>query len=424
MKKHIHLKTLLLSALLVSFASCKDKKIDTDPQKPVVEHYGTTHGRTIIMYMVAENSLSGYHTQDINEILKSKIYIGPKDRVVVYLDDTDLPCIYAINYATEGESIGQLKPVKSYDKDVNSCNPQVLTDFIKYATSNYPAPSYALVLWSHASGWVPASRQYVQKRSFGIDNGKNTTRDNGIGMEILQLDSALTAADTHFDFILSDACFMQNIEVAYQLREHTETYIGSAAEIPAPGAPYDVLMPYIFADSLDARGLARQIVQKYVDTYRRDNQYGALLTAIDCDRLAGFAQFMASLMPVYRDRLITMDYDGVLDYFKYGVWSSSAIPYSDFYDIRGIMRRALMAEAGDVYDEWEREFKKIIVESQCTDWWYSTFNKRNNTCDLAQYSGISMHVPLAKYKQKNEPFVLTFPEYEWAKTVWTIQEHD
>lgn len=411
MRKLYYIFTILLVAL-VSLVSCKEK----ETPKPI-EHYGTNNGRTMIMYMVAENSLSSYLSSDIDEILQSKMYIGPKDKVVLYVDDTALPRIYAIDYATEASKMGDLTPVKSFEEDVNSCDPQTLADVIKYATTNYPAPSYGLVLWSHASGWMPSDRKKTKKRTFGIDNGMNTQKDINNGMEITELDSALTWAGVHFDFILSDACFMQNIEIAYQLRTHTETCIGSPAEIPAPGAPYDVLLPHIFANDIDARGMARQIVNQYVGTYRIDSQYGALLSAIDCSKMEPFAQYMAGIVSDYRDRMLTMATDSILDYNMYGQWRNS---YSDFYDMRGVMRRALMVEEVGAYEAWEREFSKILLESQCTDFWYSTYNKRNNACDKAQYSGVSMHLPLQKYSDSNSLFAKTFPELEWAKTVWML----
>ena len=47
----------------------------------------------------------------------------------------------------------------------------------------------------------------------------------------------------HFDFIMFDACFMMSVEVAYEVRNYTDYYIGSPTENPGPGAPYDKVVP-------------------------------------------------------------------------------------------------------------------------------------------------------------------------------------
>ena len=38
----------------------------------------------------------------------------------------------------------------------------------------------------------------------------------------------------HFDFILFDACFMQSVEVAYELRDYTDYCIGFQQRYQAP----------------------------------------------------------------------------------------------------------------------------------------------------------------------------------------------
>ena len=64
-------------------------------------------------------------------------------------------------------------------------------------------------------------------------------------MNIEDLKSVLQNAP-HFDFIMFDACFMQSVEVAYELRDCCDYYIGFPAENPGPGAAYDRMFPFIF----------------------------------------------------------------------------------------------------------------------------------------------------------------------------------
>jgi hypothetical protein len=72
--------------------------------------------------------------------------------------------------------------------------------------------------------------------------------------------------DYHFDFILFDACFMQAVEVAYELRACSDYFIGSPTEIPGPGAPYQTLVKSMFAIGSTEK-TAIDIAQNYYDFY-------------------------------------------------------------------------------------------------------------------------------------------------------------
>lgn len=85
-----------------------------------------------------------------------------------------------------------------------------------------------LVLWSHGRGWV----------SFGNDAA-------GHRLAIPALAKALSAFREPLRFIFFDACFMQSVEVAYELRNLTAAILASPAEMPGRGAPYDKVLPML-----------------------------------------------------------------------------------------------------------------------------------------------------------------------------------
>ena len=106
----------------------------------------------------------------------------------------------------------------------------------------YPADSYGLVYWSHADGWIPYPVPSASTRWIGQDTGEG--QDNR--MNISDFVDVLDDGMPHFDFIMFDACFMMSVEVAYEVRNYTDYYIGSPTENPGPGAPYDKVVPYMF----------------------------------------------------------------------------------------------------------------------------------------------------------------------------------
>lgn len=91
----------------------------------------------------------------------------------------------------------------------------------------------------------------------GTDGGSNY-------MDISELKDVLRNAP-HLSFLLFDACFMQSVEVVYELKEHADYIIGSPTEIPAPGAPYQKVVPAMFANNASATDIAKAYFEFYAD---------------------------------------------------------------------------------------------------------------------------------------------------------------
>lgn len=409
-------------AMVCNLSCDKDKVNKTEPEE--TPGYGTTNGRTVLVYLVAENSLATFVVNDVKEMLLGAKYLGANDRVVVYIDDRATPRIYAISFADRNKSYEELLPVMQYESDKNSSATQSLDEFIRFGETHYPAPSYGIILWSHGSGWVPPYNQPVNselrtygariRKSFGLDNELNSLSNKGYEMSI---DSLRYTLEKHrkFDFLLFDACFMQNIEVAYELRNTADFIIGSPAEIPGEGAPYDRMMHHMFSDG----NYVKPMVEAYYKGYKDlNNGYGVLLNAVRTDSLERFADITAPLVKKYKEKLMTMDHDTILNYFRWDYYPNYSYP--DFYDMRGIMQAAMSAED---YEYWDRQFNSIIECNPHTSRWFSEFNQSsNNRVYENQYSGISMHIPLKKYADRRRWFTSGYYLTEWAQKVWNDNE--
>ena len=275
---------ILTASLLI--VSCKK---DEEPEPPTPsEDYGTKNGRTVLVYAIADNDMASIAVRDISEMLAGAKYMGEKDHLIVYLDDKQTPRIYDINISSVGTTYAKLTPIYQYDTEVNSCSYEQFSSVIKFTMDNYPAPSYGLVMWSHGNGWLPATIKTIdnrkaygikalKSRSFGSDldyvDGK-PGKDKNMSIE------AIKAAIDGFgglDFLMFDACMMQNIEVAYTLRGTSKAIIGSPAEVPGEGAPYNTVLEPMFQDENYVQG----IVNKYNEYYSKSYKYGILLSAVD-----------------------------------------------------------------------------------------------------------------------------------------------
>jgi len=398
--------------MILLFASCKDEGSEM-AQDSTLSH-------TVLIYMAAENSLSSQVYDDIREMLAGHTSLTANDHLLIYLDDTSLPSIYEVTNATTATTRAGLTPVKTYEEDQNSASASVLDEVLTYVETHYPADDYGLVLWSHASGWLPllskantsalvkGTQEKVKRRTFGLDNGKNTTSNSGSQMELANLAQVLEA-HAPFRFVMFDACFMQSLEVAYELRKCTDCLVGSPAEVPGPGAPYDKVMPYMFADQFDGDGISKA----YNDYYKEiasiiENRYGGVMSCVHLDQMDAFAEMFRPLYLEYLDSLKALNYSGVLDYFFYDIYGAKmSIP--DPYDVLSVMRRVLTEED---FTEWKTAFDALCHCYHDT-YWYSAYMGYTNIQD-GECGGLAFFVPLEKYSEQGYGFSAAFRNTAWG----------
>lgn len=389
-----------------SFSACS--KDDETP--PIVSPYVVS--RTVMVYMVAENSLNKNVWADVQEMLvgMNNDTLSANDRLVIYLDDVKLPRIYVVDKTTKITQFSELVPVMTYENDVNSSSAEQLGTFIDYVKSNYPAESYGLVMWSHASGWTPSnfsgdmySETPTKRKSFGVDNGKNTTNNNGNQMNIDDMASVLQG--NAFDFIFFDACVMQTIEVAYELRDAAKWLIASPAEIPASGANYETMTRAMF--------LKDDYVNQMLTVYKQEysNAYGIVVSAVNTKALDDYAAYMKSVVAAHRSEMLNLNISSMLNYIRYGSWTTTS---PDFLDMQGIMLKVLDDEE---YAQWKGNTDKLITCVH-TGRWYSGYPKSIIAIDDAQCCGMAMFIPFEKYTYSYESFNEKYLKTSWAKAVW------
>lgn len=380
------------------------------------------YDRTVLVYMAAENSLSwedpytqkGFHQQDIDEMLQAAGDIPANSRLLVYLDDTELPRILSIEQQNGRQPI--TKVLHSYAAEHNSGDTETLRLVMEWVSENSPSLNYGLVLWSHGDAWLPAK---APQRSICIDNGRNNSySNNGTKMDIDAVADVL-AGFPRLEFIMFDACFMQAVEVAYELRHVARYIIASPAEIPNPGAPYERMLKPLFSIPFDAEGVIDGYYRAYNDSvisvfdYGSD-RYGVSLSAINCDYLDDLAAVTAEMVGKYASKEEVIDLDGVQRYYPL---SSKSRP--EFHDMNGYMLR-LVADEAD-YVRWKSAFDRAVPYAKSTAWWYSN-DARMQYVDLDTYGGVSCYVPqdVSIYTGLNTKFRSTawYAAAGWSRVGW------
>jgi len=115
----------------------------------------------------------------------------------------------------------------------NSADRNIFGRAIDSMVTGYPADSYGLIFFSHASGWLPKG-MLASPRSIVID----TETPTGERQEMEIADLAAAIPDGQFDFIIFEACLMGDVMTMYALRNKTKYVLVSVAEIVSPGYTY------------------------------------------------------------------------------------------------------------------------------------------------------------------------------------------
>ena len=380
---------LLILCTILTLVGCK-KDDDDSPQ-----HFD----RTVLIYIAGENNLAPYINEELREMVRGSYGIG-NNALVVYVDGTDdRPYIMRL---VEGEK----QNVHTLESDGFSSDPDVMREVLNYTAANYPADDYGLVLWGHATGWEIEDSTYVpsSKRAYGIDNGGNTTSNTGRSMNMYTLAQTLKAWGQPLRFILADCCQFQCVESAYELRNATDYIIGSPAEIPGIGAPYDQLGKAFFSKD---EHFYESIVDEYFEQVTGDGSQRTPLSVIKTSKLDTLAfateKALKTFLPLADGTYPKMD--GLL-YYRGNTSDNKA---STMYDMNDFMLHYTDSAA---YANWKKVFDQTVIYRKHPDpskdeTWMTNHQIKAIIFTYVtdeRYGGISMFVPQDRTGSWYQPF--------------------
>lgn len=397
---------LCLLLLPLGWTACSDDD-ETEPESTPVESYS----KVVIAYMMAENSLNNHSPLDVEEMKQGASSIPADCRLVVFLDNTALPRL--LEFGPQG-----MRTLATLSTDVCSTDSAQMDGILTAIRQRYPAQTYGLILWSHGSGWIPqhaesAASGAPKRRTIGIDNNQNTLSNTGREMNIGTLRHVLEH-HPKMEFIFFDACYMQGIETAYELKDVTDYLIGSPAETPGRGAPYDDLMPALFDRPLQPERFLEIIYNEYA------NSSGVLLSAVRCDELEALA---AATQPHVQALFAGRTEVSTTGVQAYGVYRRETFYRPEFFDMNDFMYRHLEP---DDYEAWKVQFDRAVCARKATVKWPSSIPPYYFTPILTnpeRYGGLSLFVPAEKYNTNggwNDDFrhMAWYDAAGWAFTGW------
>lgn len=270
MKKNVFYSVMMgvmMGVMMLTTACSSDdelatSEVDASSSRRAIASGGT---KTVLVNMAGRNDLSVALPDDLDELKEGSRHIADNQNLLVFVRDYDSapqPWLARIKNGavTDSVSLSDMGIV-STDGDNRASDPAVMEGVIKYAYNHYPATSgdYGLVLWGHGSWWLMMDEvDRGTSRAFGMDLGSYRYSRDRRWINIPTLANILKDVP-HLKFIMGDCCNLMCLENLYELRNVCDYIIGSPAEIPGRGAPYDEIVGDFFSDG----NFCSSIIEKY-----------------------------------------------------------------------------------------------------------------------------------------------------------------
>ena len=222
---------------------------------------------TVMVYMSGDqsggSSLDSAAWLDLEEM--ESICSTDQVKVVAQLDPYD-SCAGTYRYYVTGVNQGFSYPLYPDDivgslSEQDMSDPAVLANFVNWATDNYPADHYLLILWNHGGGW---REEDIINKGIMWDYTPSYSY-----MTMEDLADGLDSFNEHIDIIGFDACLMQMIEVAYQIEswvtDAPDYMVGSEESIWGLGWNYDDILNHLtLSPTMSAVTLSETIVNDFL----------------------------------------------------------------------------------------------------------------------------------------------------------------
>ena len=417
-------KTMLVSILTVgtmmSFTACSsDNEVLSEVNDNLqlnASRYAAAE-RTVLVYLAGKNNLSQSLQTNLEQMKAGSRLIGNNTLLVFVRRDMqgEKPWLARVNNGELTDSVS-LDDMGFGKSNMQACNPELMEQVMRYAFSHYPANEYGLVLGGHSTGWL-IDEEPGQTRAFGVDNGDGYTysRKNKRWMNVPTMARVLERVP-HLKFIFADCCNFMCLETMYELRNVTDYIIGSPAEIPAEGAPYEQIIPALF----EKNAFCSSVIGIY---YRAQN--GELpLSAVKTSAIDQLASATRNALDMVQAKIGNgyADTQGLIHYGYSGSSIQFHQEYNLFYDA-GDFFRSQLSESD--YLQWKQALDKTVIEKRFAKQWRTCMTWRYIYSDFEmteeKYHGVSMYIPQDAnteygiyYAQNNEDI----KQLKWYQSVW------
>ena len=384
-------------SLAMTFTSCSEEAFDPDSvnKQTILVFYPWTGSKS-------STGLLGYLQNNIDSICDGIIDRKGlnNSRVLVFLSDKyNHSTLYDLQYNATTKSVDRV-PLKEYE-GASYASAEGIADILNEVKTKASALNYALIVGVHGCGWTYASDwsryPYYARPSvtrprdnnfsgiqFGPDPNAPLTRFFGSvslaenAMDISTLAEGIRESGLKMQYILFDACYMSNIETAYELKDVTNYMIASGSEIMAAGLPYRSMWSYLNSPTPNYSG----IVSTSVNFYKNNSSAPFCnLAAIDCRQVEKLASVMKDINAENQlQASVNLDSIQHLDGFRPNL----------FYDLETYVDS--LHPSGYLLDQFKSQLKLTIKASDHTDEAYTCIYS-SDSFKIKNYCGITISDP-------------------------------
>ena len=399
-------------SLAMTFTGCSEEAFDTDSvnKQTILVFYPWTGSQS-------DTGLLGDLQNNIDSICDGIIDRKGlnNSRVLVFLSNKyNHSMLYDLQYNATTKSVDRV-PLKEYE-GASYASAEGIADILNEVKTQASALNYALIVGAHGCGWTYASdwskypdyaRPSVTRPSdsalngysaagysatgissfsgiqFGPDPNAPLTRFFGSvslaenAMDISTLAEGIRESGLKMQYILFDACYMSNIETAYELKDVTNYMIASGSEIMAAGLPYRSMWSYLNSSTPNYSS----IVSTSVNFYKNSSAPFCNLAAIDCRQVEKLAGVMKDINAENQlQASVNLDSIQHLDGFRPNL----------FYDLETYVDS--LHPSGYLLDQFKSQLKLTIKASDHTDEAYTCIYS-SDSFKIKNYCGITISDP-------------------------------
>ena len=399
-------------SLAMTFTGCSEEAFDTDSvnKQTILVFYPWTGSKSY-------TGLLGYLQNNIDSICDGIIDRKGlnNSRVLVFLSNKyNHSMLYDLQYNATTKSVDRV-PLKEYE-GASYASAEGIADILNEVKTQASALNYALIVGAHGCGWTYASdwskypdyaRPSVTRPSDSALNGYSATGYSATGissfsgiqfgpdpnapltrffgsvslaenaMDISTLAEGIRESGLKMQYILFDACYMSNIETAYELKDVTNYMIASGSEIMAAGLPYRSMWSYLNSSTPNYSS----IVSTSVNFYKNSSAPFCNLAAIDCRQVEKLAGVMKDINAENQlQASVNLDSIQHLDGFRPNL----------FYDLETYVDS--LHPSGYLLDQFKSQLKLTIKASDHTDEAYTCIYS-SDSFKIKNYCGITISDP-------------------------------
>ncbi|MCL2651630.1 MAG: clostripain-related cysteine peptidase [Candidatus Azobacteroides sp.] len=376
-----------IAACLALFFSCKEE----EKIPPVVPELPE---RTIIAYLAGDNDLSSEISPKIDALQQGMEQMGETDNhLIVYADYHDqMPELLEV-------TASGTKQLEQYAAR-NSASAANFSAVLQQVMQDFPAKSYGLICFSHASGWLPQNALnnpdgFVKNASSAF---RSVLEDSGYEMPLAEFADAIPLAPNgdKLKFILLETCYMAGVEVAYELRNKTEWILASAAEMLSPG--WEDIYPSQLAGLFMPEPQLKDFAQAYFDY--RNNQTGASRSAtvslIGTDKMEELANEVKALCSTENN---TVDVSNIQCFNRNS--------YHLFFDLSDYVET--LANPDQISD-YEKTLSEVVIYQAATSQFMSGYPY---SFLIRKHCGLTTYIEQPQYPDLNQ----AWQQLGWSQAI-------